>query len=197
MHCLLTEKLSVGSGKSCTMFGNNCIEDGIVPRSVELILKQKYMNISIVEMIGNDTFDIVSGRKVKISTIGEEGRKEIRSASEFNQMLSKTLEIRSQDSTDQNNTSSRSHLIFNLRSYNSDGNLIFIDLAGWESPKNKKNVEQTKFINSSLTSLTTVFEKIAKKEVPSYDTKLTKFFKPFLTSTSPTFACFIMFPRRI
>lgn len=142
-------------------------------------------------MIENDIFDIVSGRKVKISKFGEEERKEIRSASEFNDRLSKTLEIRSQDSTDQNNTSSRSHLILNFSFYNSNGNLIFIDLAGWESPKNKKNVEQTKFINSSLTSLTTVFEKIAKKEVPSYDSKLATFFKPYITATSSTKMCML------
>lgn len=158
---------------------------GIIGRSVELILESKFFTISIVENIGNDLFDIISGSKIKISTIDGANGILIRSASAFNQLLVQMLKIRSQKSTNQNETSSRSHLIFNLRlEGDTNGKLTFVDLAGWESPNNKDNLNETIFINSSLTSLNTVFEKISKKQPPSYDSTLAKFFKPYLTSTS-------------
>lgn len=168
------------------MFGTEN-HTGIIGRSVELILDTKAFNVSIVENIGNDLFDIISGNKMKISTIEEAKRKPIRSASDFNQLLVQTLKIRSQKSTNQNKTSSRSHLIFILCLEDiSSGKLMLVDLAGWEDPNNKENFEETKFINSSLSSLNTVFEKISKKQPPSYDSKLAKLFKPYLISASKT-----------
>lgn len=183
MEYFLTESFSVGSGKSFTMFGaNNCI-DGIVARSVEMVLNEKLITVSVVELIQNDFFDLVNGSKVKVSGFNEAPRKEIGSAIQFNQLLTQTLKLRSQESTDQNNTSSRSHLIINLRLVDTvSSSLYFIDLAGWESPDNKTHPEQTKFINSSLSSLNTVFEKISKNEQPSYDSKLSKLFKPLVAS---------------
>lgn len=151
------------------MFGVNG-SVGILGCSVEFILKSKKIKVNIVEMIGNDSFDLGDG-KSKLST--NKTLISIDSLDAFNKLLSKVLKLRTQKSTDQNKTSSRSHLIFELSFEDgSPGKMAFADLAGWESPMNKNDMKETIFINTSLTSLNTVLASIAQKKVVSFNSKL-------------------------
>lgn len=126
--------LILGSGKSFTMFGTKNAY-GILNRSIELILnKSAPINVSVVEMIGINMYDLcdktkkLDKTKPKIISMGE--------IQDFNALVAKVQRSRAQKETDQNLTSSRSHLMFYF-SNNQGGKMAFVDLACWENPKNK------------------------------------------------------------
>lgn len=126
--------LILGSGKSFTMFGTKNAY-GILNRSIELILnKSAPINVSVVEMIGINMYDLcdktkkLDKKKPKIIFMGE--------IQDFNALVAKVQCSRAQKETDQNLTSSRSHLMFYF-SNNQGGKMAFVDLACWENPKNK------------------------------------------------------------
>lgn len=168
----------LGSGKSFTMFGNQS-DNGILARSVAFILNTKPIYVSCLEIIGQEIFDLTDGKKEKMLQSGTSKKKMIMSTTVFDLLMAKILKLRSQKATMQNTTSSRSHLIVNIED-GTKNKLAFIDLAGWENPKLTENMAETIFINASLTSLNTALEKIAMKQVPSFDNILTKIFKPYL-----------------
>lgn len=165
-----------GSGKTHTMFGTET-NHGLLSRSINYILKTKALTVSCVELVGRDYFELIDKRAKIEKALAK--KIVIHSGDKFQILVSNILKLRLQKTTDQNRTSSRSHLFFNFED-EFGSKLTFIDLAGWESPKNKTDIKETKFINASLTSLNTALEKIATNYTPSYDTELTKAFKPLL-----------------
>lgn len=176
----------LGSGKSCTMFGLGN-KGGLLSQSVGFILMKKRIKVSAVEVIQNQFYDLIIGQKVKIDKTDLQQQKSISSATEFDSLKSKILKLREQKATNQNKTSSRSHLLITIRlDDNANASVTFIDLAGWESPKMKNDAQETQFINSSLGSLNTALERIAKKQVMSCDSVLVKNFKPYLTGAVKT-----------
>lgn len=171
-----------GSGKTHTMFGSGRNDDGLLNRSVDYMLKVKGLSVSCVELAGKVFHDLLDKRKTIVG-MSEPTKKMINSTDAFNTLIANVIKLRLQKQTDQNKTSSRSHLFINFE----DGagtKISFVDLAGWESPKNKLDIDETKFINSSLSSLNTALEKIATGFTPSFDTALTKAFKPYLRGSS-------------
>lgn len=171
------------------MFGVNG-SIGILGRSVEFLLNKKRINATVIEMTENDLFDLGNGNKETLHNTGS--LISIGSMAEFDELVSKVLKVRSQKKTNQNNTSSRSHLIFKLSfEDNTRGQIAFIDLAGWENP-DQKNINETKFINSSLTSLNTLMANIAQKKVVTFDSKLTKLLKPYFTAQKKCI-CILMY----
>lgn len=162
------------------MFGSGGA-NGLLNRSVQYVLEAGNILISCVELAKNEFQDLNDKRK-KISKVGDGKKERISSITEFNNLLSKVLKLRAQKATDQNKTSSRSHLFINFED-NTGTIMSFIDLAGWESAKNKEETAETTFINSSLTSLNTALGKIATKFMPSYDSVLAKAFKSHLQSS--------------
>lgn len=117
-----------GSGKSFTMFGDGH-QGGLLRRSISFILNTKQLTVSFIENIHQDNFDLLSANKQKVTKIGNETRKAISSSSEFNDLLTKMLNLRIQRSTSENATSSRSHLLISFE-YDKHAKLAFIDLAG-------------------------------------------------------------------
>lgn len=175
-----------GSGKSFTMFGRQNVA-GILSRSVEFILNHRPITVSVVELMGSNCYDLTSGQKTLLLNESSAKQVSISSIDEFDRFVCKIISIRSQKPTNQNLTSSRSHLMFKFGfAGNSNGNMAFMDLAGWESPYGKPDMEETKFINSSLSDLNTVLANISKGKIPYFKSKLAKFFKPYLSSGGKT-----------
>lgn len=158
------------------MFGK--ANDGVLNRSAEFILKSKPFQLSAIEMKGNNLFDLANGASKSIKNSVEASKTTIESVTQFNEMVAKVLEIRSQKATDENQTSSRSHLMFEI-SLGCAAQIAFVDLAGWENPGNKA-IDESKFINASLTSLNTALSQIAKKKIVSFDAPITKWLKHYL-----------------
>lgn len=157
------------------MFGK--ANDGILNRSAEFILRSTPFQLSAIEMKGINLFDLAeAARKPVIKGIGAI-KTTIESVAQFNEMIAKVLKVRSQKATDENHTSSRSHLMLEISI--SCAKIAFVDLAGWENPENKE-IEESKFINASLTSLNTVLSQIAKKKIVSFDAPITKWLKDYL-----------------
>lgn len=176
-----------GSGKTCTLFGfnDNC---GIVSQSAKYIIETKNQDIEVaaIEIIENSLYDLSDCKKPKIDSNAKAIKKLIKSLMEFEEFMESVLKSRAQKATDQNLTSSRSHLIITfLLPGNSLANFAFIDLAGAESPKDKENVDETKFINSTLSDLNRVLENIAKNNVVTFANNTSmKTLKPFLTGNA-------------
>lgn len=175
---------TTGSGKSFTMFGNGN-QFGILVRSVDFILNVKPVSVSIVEITADNFFDLLDGKMKKIIHFGQEKKQILNSVDDFNALLMKVLKLRAQKSTNENKTSSRSHLMIRFED-DKQSKLTFFDLAGWECAKEKEDVKETQFINSTLTSLNTAMEKIANKKPASFDTNLAKVFKPYLIGPGKT-----------
>lgn len=171
------------------MFGNGT-DIGLLRRSVQFILETKpALYISCVELIQNSLHDLTDGQK-KIDNVENRKKVLIETLFSFNDMLSKVLALQTQKETDQNLTSSRSHLFIFVED-KSGTVFTCVDLAGWEDPKTKTDSQlvETKFINASLSGLNTALEKIATNNLPSFDSALTKAFKPVLKG--PTKICML------
>lgn len=162
------------------MYGHST-DIGILKRSIRFLLSASHkISIQMVEIYDRKVFDcldsskpdVTSGNGNKASKIG------IESSEHFDSMLEAALLHRTQKSTNQNATSSRSHAITKIFLDGSNGNLLFADLAGFESIEGKENREETLFINQSLLELNKVLLDIQKKYVPVCTYALTKFFKP-------------------
>lgn len=167
------------------MFGT---EDdvGILFRSASYILNRKQqICVTAIELFGNNLLDLIDdGKPAK----DEFDSKLIDTCDGFNSFISKVISLRKQKETDQNKTSSRSHLLimFSLEG-NANKNLVFGDLAGFETPKGKENLDETQFINGSLSSLNTVLLSISRKEVVNYRlSALTKLLEPYLKNAKGT-----------
>lgn len=167
------------------MFGTEA-DVGILFRTVSYILnKKQQICVTAVELFGKNVFDLIDN--------GEQAKDEfhteiIATCDEFGSLISKVISLRKQKETNQNKTSSRSHLfiIFSLEG-NAGKKLVFADLAGFENPKGKENSEETQFINSSLSSLNTVLLSISRKEVVNYRlSALTKLLEPYLKNAKGT-----------
>lgn len=169
-----------GSGKTYTMFGTT--NDGVINRCVDMIFKTKpsvKLNVSVIEMINSDLFDLLNESRNVIRSNELAGKTALESSTQFNNLVSKVLKIRKHAPTDQNITSSRSHLMFEMSLQSSLIKLAFVDLAGWECPNNKLMAE-TQFINASLSSLNNALTCISKKKRKTFDSPITKWLKPYL-----------------
>lgn len=171
------------------MFGTpNATESGVLSRSVAYMLStNRQVYATVIEMIDSDLYDLSNTTKLLLKSNEKPRRCLVESNEKFNHLLSRVLKLRVQKPTNENKTSSRSHLFFEfwLRDTES-ASMAFIDLAGWENPNHKENSKETQFINSSLTSLNSVLTSISQENIPSYSSKLSKMFKPYLKANSKT-----------
>lgn len=153
---------------------------GILCWSVENILGRSPLHVSCLEITDVNTFDLSKGTKTQLN--GLPTAKKIKSINEFNTFLDKVLAMRTQKPTNQNSTSSRSHLIFSMTMEGKTKNpIVFVDLAGFESPNGKENIHETQFINKSLFTLNQLFVNISQHKVSNWTANaLTKFLKPIL-----------------
>lgn len=157
------------------MFGfeNNV---GTLRQSVLEILKFGTINLTVNEIIDKDCFDLITGIKIPMKTDMKSNAKHVQTSDQFDQILQQVLALRSQKSTDQNATSSRSHLLVKISLKDKSNCIVFADLAGFENPKNKENHSETVFINSSLSGFNQIMLSIARGEKPNYKANvLTKY----------------------
>lgn len=182
--CVLNHGLT-RSGKSCTMFGVNG-EAGILARSTEFFLSQTNdVSISAIEIFGNKYFDVVGGTRILLDH-SQADRIQINSMSQFNTIQNNIIKARTQKATNQNTNSSRSHLFIKFHSIsNPYSSMAFIDLAGWENPEGKV-IEETKFINKTLTELNTVLIQIANNRIAIFNSPLLKLLKPYFSGSAKT-----------
>lgn len=192
-----------GSGKTFTMCGPNG-DPGIIPRTIEYIYAHSLSNaaswshefqLSMIEIYNSELYDLLEpSRKPKIAGDIIEGmaKKAMRDEQDMLQLWSKGIQNRRTASTMGNERSSRSHsltilhLTYGQQNENHNATVTLVDLAGSESPIDSQNMEETKFINSSLSALKGVLENL-KKQMPVVDFKqsiLTKVLKPSLTGNS-------------
>lgn len=175
-----------GSGKSTTMFGIEN-EFGILGLSVERFLRSNAINISAIEFINKTTFDLVEGKKTELEKRCNPKIKTIRTVEELRVVVKSVLKLRVQKSTNQNFTSSRSHLILVISIEGKSGRMIFADLAGFESGKGKEDIQETQFINSSLNELNQLLLKVSRNMVVSNGSyPLTNFLNPYLKKSART-----------
>lgn len=166
------------------MFGFG-INTGILRQSVAQILVDGSIQVSAIELIGPDVFDVISGIKVPIQKLDKPSDEMITTTDEFDLLVQQVIAIRAQKATNQNITSSRSHLIFVIKLR--ENTIVFADLAGFESPKGKENIDETKFINVTLYELNQVLLGISRGGHLNHSANsLTKFLQPYLQAKSQT-----------
>lgn len=171
------------SGKSYTMFGN----DGILVKSVEVVLESnKKFEISAIEILRNKCFDVVSGQHRAITDTAQ--KETVCSIAQFKKTQEMIMKARTQKETNQNQTSSRSHLLIKLSLCSKPkAEMAFIDLAGWENPEGKEDIEETRFINKTLSELNAELIHVSNNEVATFSsTPLLKEMKPYFRGMSKT-----------
>lgn len=173
------------------MFGLNG-QSGVLLLSADYVLKSssKVFEISAIEILNNKYFDVINETKNAIQKKSEAIVKQIRSVDDFNVIVSSVLKARSQKSTNQNSTSSRSHLMIEFGIVGeSNGKMAFFDLAGWEDPAGK-TIAESQFINKTLLEFNNVLVQVAKKRDTTFSTPLNKLIKPYLTGSSQALMLF-------
>lgn len=169
------------------MFGIES-DSGILFRSAVHILKhQTTFQVSIIEIDGNDMYDLSHGKNhIANHTMAQQNH--MNSVDEFHKLIMGSLRHRKQMATNQNNTSSRSHYFIIVAGQNNNQNLVFANLAGFESAKGKENHDQTRFINSTLSELNGMFSNISKGLVFRGNAKssFSKFMETFLKQSNDT-----------
>lgn len=167
------------------MFGRND-EIGIISQSAAFILAKEPIQVAALEQFGDDTYNLIENR-FKIDTESKPRVSSIASNEGFGTLLNQILSLRKQSSTNQNKTSSRSHLLVILATQESNNKLVFLDLAGFEKPEGKENTKETNFINSSLSKLNFVLMNMARGQIIDYKASpLTKFLEPYLKASKKT-----------
>lgn len=167
------------------MFGHND-EVGILFQSAAFILGKKSIQVTALEQFGDDTYNLIENR-FKIDQESKPIVSSIDSNDGLGILMNQIVSLRKQSSTNQNKTSSRSHLLVILATEGSDKKLVFLDLAGFERPQGKENTNETNFINSSLSKLNFVLMNMARGQIVDYKVSpLTKFLEPYLKSSKQT-----------
>ncbi|KAL4487491.1 hypothetical protein ABPG72_007011 [Tetrahymena utriculariae] len=194
-----------GSGKTYTIEGGQSEESkGLMQRSMEMIFQQiKYLQqfgwtyklfVSFQEVYMEQHRDLITNFKISEKQ-DQLVFVEINSIEEFYPLMKRARENRKTGSTMCNDHSSRSHSIFQLKLYGSNtkdgktcnGTLNLVDLAGSERVTQSKAegllLEETKFINRSLTALGDVINSLAQKDkhTPFRNSKLTYLLQPYLS----------------
>lgn len=171
-----------GSGKTWTLFGGDNQSGGLLTQSAEYIIQSKIFKASAIEITNTTMYDVSGGKKFTLKDAANQKPNSITSMNDFSSFLSNILKNRSQRSTDQNMTSSRSHLMITLTFDEfATAKMAFVDLAGSENPNNKENLDETKFINGTLSGLNGILSKISRQEFVTFSTPLTKLIKPYLS----------------
>lgn len=164
------------------MFG---VEDdiGLLCRSAAYIMAKRSIIVEAIELYGNDRFDMLDNGKMIMKKPIEIS---IESMDGFSLLAKGLLSNRKQKSTDENTTSSRSHLLIIISTSEHLGNkLVFADLAGFEKLKGKENVPETKFINSTLSNLNMVLLNISRNQTASFKSStLTRELEPYLKGST-------------
>lgn len=166
------------------MFGINS-ENGILFQIARYVLNRTQVNISTIELDGNEQYDLIEGRN-KIERNVRAKCILIESIEQFDSLIGISIKFRHAKTTDQNILSSRSHYFILLRN-DRGSSLIIADLAVFESPKYKADIKQTQFINSTLFDLNTMLMHISEGNVSnSKATTLTTFMGPYIKESDDT-----------
>ena len=182
---------------------------GLLPRTVDLLFERFKaleeigikcsIDISFVEIYNEKMKDLVdhSGKEIK-----ELNLTSVKSKEQLVEKIFLARQKRSTAKTGSNEVSSRSHAIFHIqitclhtekkKPKTSIGSVTIVDLAGSERLKESKTVgdrfQETRAINSSLSSLKDVISSLSKKEtyVPYRNSLLTQVLEPYLGKESKT-----------
>jgi len=155
------------------------------------------------ELVGKKCFDLLSAEKQEVHLcIGEDGAthaqgssvREASTAAELQGLLHEAGTRRETSATGTNATSSRSHAVYQLSTFNG-GTLTIIDLAGNEGNiesqyHTKEQMKEAAEINSSLMALRTCLAARAsgKSHVPFRESVLTRVLRDALTMPDATTA---------
>lgn len=176
---------AVGSGKSVTMYGKN----GVLVAAMEFLLNHNTITVSMVELNGSNCFDLSDcnvKREINFNSLGKSietsaQTTQIDSIDEFKRFMDIAISNRSTKSTNQNATSSRTHAFTIIQMNGRMNQLVFGDLAGYESSEGKENLSETNFINKSLSCLNKALLNKSQSLQPAYnESDLTKFLRPAL-----------------
>lgn len=158
-------------------------ENGIINQAMAYLFgKVAKLTVSFIEYYEGKWRDLVTDGSFDDDHKNNYQETEVISVQNVDEFFNRVLHRRKTKSTNQNNTSSRSHAILTVSSGIGKSKLLFIDMAGNESLEGKVNVNETCFINKSLTQLNTVLSYKAKgHSAPPYrDNNFTKFLKPYM-----------------
>ena len=195
-----------GTGKTHTMGLLKKLSpksDGIVPRSVRLLLEQVpsggYVSMSFLQIYMENIHDLLSADS-KPLLLREDPSGEVfvqdlvqvrlQDASQAFALINTGLSNRIMGSQSANQTSSRSHIVLLLTvlTPTSSARLTLVDLAGSERVRKTSStglrLDEAKFINASLSTLGKVINSLGShnaSHVPYRDSKLTRVLKPSLS----------------
>lgn len=176
------------------MYGMSGSSKGIIQSAVEFLIARTPINIVMVELYGSKCVDLLSPKDgpIEYNSTGEvivtkAKKSAVISLNEFETLLGLALKNRATKSTNQNDTSSRTHAITIIEKDGRNSNqLVFADLAGYEYLEGKQDTQETIDINKALYDLNKVLLDKSQKMQPVYCNELTKFLRPALQQSKTT-----------
>lgn len=170
---------------------------GVLQTSVNFLLNQNEINalsVSMIDLYENQFSDLMgsdhcpinvnsSGKKIETSA----NKIQISTMNDLETLVISALKKRTTKATDQNITSSRSHAFTIIETSNLTSQLVFADLAGFESSNNKENVNESISINLALSKFNKLLLDLRQKRIPNYNEHLlSTFLQPVLKQTKAT-----------
>lgn len=150
------------------------------------------MQISFSEYRDGKWFDLIGAGKKAFDRSNDVAKIEITAISDVERLIKEGLQKRKTRNTNQNSFSSRSHAILTIHTLTHGSKLIFVDMAGNESADGKENVDETSFINKSISQLNTVLAFKKKGVPPPYrDNPFTTFLQPYVQKNTTILYYFI------
>ncbi|EAS07082.2 kinesin motor catalytic domain protein (macronuclear) [Tetrahymena thermophila SB210] len=211
-----------GSGKTYTMEGvydkeNVAInsQSGILPRTAAYLFKEKervhihrnlVFSVGVIEVYCEELRDLLQTdekiqQKLEILQLNKRIKvvnqvfQVVKNAEELLSLIKKSSMNRITDKTAQNNRSSRSHCIYQIKIFENDqekGGINIVDLAGSESFQATSNKRESSFINKSLTTLKRIITMLSDRQflvqskIPYRESKLTRLLQDSLGGNSKT-----------
>lgn len=107
---------------------------------------------------------------------------QLNSMEDLSSIIKVGLSNRKTAKTNQNNHSSRSHALLVISSPRHTGQIVFVDMAGNECADGKENINETCFINKSISQLNKVlYFQVKTMPAPPYrDDQFTQFLQPYI-----------------
>ncbi|KAL4434900.1 hypothetical protein ABPG74_021239 [Tetrahymena malaccensis] len=211
-----------GSGKTYTMEGvqdkdNIGInsQSGILQRTAAYLFKEKervhihrnlVFSVGVIEVYCEELRDLLQTdekvqSKLEILQLNKRIKvvnqvfQVVKNAEELLSLIKRSSMNRITDKTAQNNRSSRSHCIYQIKIYENDqekGGINIVDLAGSESFQATSNKRESSFINKSLTTLKRIITMLSDRQflvqskIPYRESKLTRLLQDSLGGNSKT-----------
>lgn len=135
---------------------SNSEENGIIYSAIRYLSDKIIMCAAFIEYYDGKWYDLSILNGKHLGKPNQCTNLQLNSMEDLSSIIKIGLSNRKTAKTNQNNHSSRSHALLVISSPRHTGQIVFVDMAGNECADGKENINETCFINKSISQLNKV-----------------------------------------